>query len=379
MKPLEPRILIDQIKDFPAMTREQVTAIDRRVRTLLTPLEYLSIRKVYLTGDGDSYHAARAVELAFEQIARIDCEPLAAQRFLDYEAEFIQSWAPNDNLVVAISASGGTERGLQSLQRAREHGALTVALTGTPGSAFTETAQRTLLVDLPDFGPSPGLRTYNASLLGLLLLAIRLAELKDRLHQSEANALRGELIDLASPMENTIRACQPAAEEAAAALQGASYYLYLGSGPSYGTALFSAAKVVEAANEFATGQDLEEWAHVENLAYPDDTPTFIIAPPGNSHGRAALLSEAAGKRGRRVVAVVQEGDDRISRRARFTLPVVGAIREAFSPLLYHIGPSLFAAYLTEQLGRKVFQSDNPAFAQLAGAQAAPSRKRRDDQ
>ena len=252
------------------------------------------------------------------------------------------------------------------MQRAREYGATTVAITGAPESPFTKTADRTILVDLPDFGPSPGIRTYNASLLGLLLMAIRIGELKDRYHQVEANAMRAELTSLAGAMQATIEACEKPAREAARAFKGAPVYLVLGSGPSYGTALFSAAKVVETANEFAFGQDLEEWAHVENLAYPDDMPTFVIAPPGRSHWRAVKLAETAKQRGRRVVAVVSEGDREIAAHADFVLPVVGELREAFSPLVYHIGMDLFAAYLTEAFGRKVFQMDNPAFAQLAG-------------
>ncbi|KAA3646695.1 MAG: SIS domain-containing protein [Chloroflexi bacterium] len=366
MRSLDTQILINQINDLPTVNREQVSEIDRRVRTVLSPLEFLSIRRVFITGDGDSYHAARATELAFEEIAQMDCEPLSAQRFLDYKAAFIKSWAPHDNLVMAVSAGGRTERGVQAMERAKEYGAMTVAVTGTPDSPFAQTGERIIMVDLPDFGPSPGIRTYNASLIGLLLMAIRIGELKDRYHQTEANAMRQEMTDLDSIMQATIEACEKPAREAAEAFKGAPVYMYLGSGPSYGTALFSAAKVVETANEFAFGQDLEEWAHVENLAYPDDMPTFVIAPPGRSHWRAAKLAETAKERGRRVVVVVQDGDDEIAKHADFVLPVMGEVREAFSPLVYHIGMDLFATYLTEAFGRKVFQTDNPAFAQFAG-------------
>jgi glucosamine--fructose-6-phosphate aminotransferase (isomerizing) len=364
MEPLDPDILFKQIRDLPNLMRTQVRPIDRQIRTVLSPLEFLSIRRIHITGDGDSYHAARATELAFEEIAQMVCEPLSAQRFLDYRAPFLKSWAPHDNLVLAISASGRTERGLQAIERARAYGATTVAITGTPESPFHKTADRTVLVDLPDFGQSPGIRTYNASLIGLILMAIRIGEMRDRYHQTEANALRKELADLGDVMEATITACDGPAREAAEAFKGAPVYMYLGSGPSYATAMFSAAKVVEAASEFAFGQDLEEWAHVENLAYPDDMPTFVIAPPGRSRWRAVKLAETAKERGRRVVAVVRDGDEEIARHADFVFPVVGEVREAFSPLVYHIGPDLFAAYLTVAFGRKVYQMDNPAFAQI---------------
>jgi hypothetical protein len=40
------------------------------------------------------------------------------------------------------------------------------------------------------------------------------------------------------------------------------------------------------------------------------------------------------------------------------LPVVGEVREEFSPLVYHIGGALFASFLADQLGRMPFQADN---------------------
>ena len=361
MNPLEPTILFDQVNDLPIMTREQLRPFDRIVRNVLTPLEFLSLRRVYLTGDGDSYQAVRAAEMAFKNIARIPCEPLSAQRFLNYGAEWIESWAPNDNLVVGISAGGRTRRVVEALEKAKAHGALTLAITGNGEGPVSQTADRTILVSLPDMGRSPGIRTYNASLMGLLLLAIRIGELKDRYHQLEANAMRQEIGRLAEVMEATIAANHALAKKAAQEFKGAPYAVYLGSGPSYGTALFSAAKIIESANEFAVGQDLEEWALVENLAYPDDTPTFVISPPGRSHWRALGIVERAKSKGRRVTAVVQNDCHEIAKKADYHFPIMGAVREEFSPLVYHIPTTLFAAYLTQALGRKIFQPDTPAF------------------
>ncbi len=361
MNPLEPTILIDQVNDLPNMTREQLRPIDRMVRNLLSPLEFLSVRRVYLTGDGDSYQAVRAAEMAFENIAHIPCEPLSAQRFLNYGAEWIESWAPNDNLVVGISAGGRTQRVVEALEQAKACGALTVAITGNGEGPVSRAADRTIEVSLPDMGRSPGIRTYNASLMSLLLLAIRLGEMKDRYHQVEANKMRQEIGQLAEVMEATIQANHAPAIKAAQDFLGAPYTVFLGSGPSYGTALFSAAKIIESANEFAVGQDLEEWAHVENLAYPDETPTFVIAPAGRSHWRAIGIVEKAKGKGRRVAAVVPEDDGEISGMVDYLFPVVGNVREEFSPLVYHIAADLFAAYLTGGLGRKIFQPDTPAF------------------
>jgi glucosamine--fructose-6-phosphate aminotransferase (isomerizing) len=185
--------------------------------------------------------------------------------------------------------------------------------------------------------------------------------------------MRLELASLSDAADATAKACAQPARDAAAALKDSPIQVWLGSGPSYGTALFSSAKVVEAAAVFAVGQDLEEWNHVEKYALPHDVPTFIIAPPGRSYWRAIELARQAKQLGRRLVAITQAGDTEIAPLADFVFPVVGEVREEFSPLLYHIASNLFASFVAENLGRKLFQADNPVFRAALTAYNAQSQ------
>ena len=375
MEPMQPLVMIDQAKDLGNIMREQTKPIDRIVRNVLTPLEYLSLHRVYLTGDGDSYHAAMAAEMAYESIAEITCEPMSAMRFLEYGADYIPTAFPNDTIVVGISASGGTKRVAQALEKANQvsENVITMAVSGNVDGIVGQQSDRKISVKLPDMGRSPGVRTYSASLLGLLLIAIRIGEIKDRYHQAEANAMRRELIDLAEVADATFKTMSVPAKEAAKALKDAEFMVFVGSGPSYGTALFSAAKVVEAAGTFAMGQDLEEWAHVERFTYPDDTPTFIIAPPGKGYWRAVDLAKTAKELGRRIVAIVNQDEQEISGLAEFVFRVPGKMREEFSPLIYHIAADLFGSYLTEELGRNPFQTNRPEVLERMAAMFAAHR------
>lgn len=65
-------------------------------------------------------------------------------------------------------------------------------------------ADHALFVDLPNLERSPGIRTYQASLLGMLLTALRLAE--TRTPACPADRLREELTGLAYAVEATARA-----------------------------------------------------------------------------------------------------------------------------------------------------------------------------
>jgi glucosamine--fructose-6-phosphate aminotransferase (isomerizing) len=293
----------------------------------------------------------------------VTCVPLRARRFVDYGAAWMRPAAPQQTLVIATSAAGGTQRGVQAIERAKAHGALTLALTGTPNSAVTQVAERTLVVEVPPKERSPGIRTYQASLLGLLLVAIELGAMRNTSPPDAANGLRHELVALADVVDATTNAIKGRCREVADLIADTPTLVMVGSGPSYGTALFSAAKVVEAAGLFAMGQDLDEGWHVERFAYPIEMPVLVIAPPGRSHWRAGDLAATARGLGRRVIAVVHKDDTAVARHAHAVLPVQGEVREEFSPLLYHLFASYVASYLAARLGRALFQSDRPDLLQ----------------
>ena len=375
MEPLKPEVMFRQVAGLADDLRQLTRSFERQVRAALTPPEWQAVRKVYLTGDGDSYHASCAAEMAFAAIADVDCEPLSAQRFLDYGAAWMRPAAPHQTLVIATSASGGTERVVQAIERAKENGALTVALTGTPNSPVTQVADRTITVELPQRERSPGIRTYQASLVGMLLTAIQLGELQDRYAREEAEGLRRELVDLATVVDATTNAIQAGCREVADMIAASPVVVMLGSGPSYGTALYGAAKLIEAAGVFAMGQDLEEWWHVERFAYPVDMPVFVIAPPGRSHWRAESVAATARGLGRRVIIVAHQNDTQVTRHAHMVLPVRGEAREEFSPLLYHLFASYVAAHVAERLDRCPFQSDRPELLRSVNEYFASQRQK----
>jgi glucosamine--fructose-6-phosphate aminotransferase (isomerizing) len=356
MEPIQPEVLIRQVGSLAGDLADHAGPVSARADGLLTAQEWTGTGTVYLTGDGDSYHAACAAEMAFESLAGVACEPLSALRFLEYRAPWLRPAPAGRPLFIAVSASGGTKRVAQAVEAARQRGALTVAVTGAPGGAVTQAADRALVIELARPERSPGIRTYQASLLGLLLIAIRLGEARELYPQRQARALRDELSSLAGVVAATAGTIKDQCSAVAGMAAASPVLVMAGSGPSYGTALFSAAKMTETAGVFAAGQDLEEWCHVECFAYPDAMPVFVIAPPGRSHWRATGLAATARQQGRQVIAVTHEDDTEVTAHAHAVLPVQGRAREEFSPLLYHVFAGYVASYLAERLDRLPFRA-----------------------
>ena len=359
--------MIAQVESLPAMIREELDNLDHKVRQLLDHNECYSVKRIVTTGCGDSHMASVATELAFEELAGIPTEPMTAMHAARYGLTYQPKDFAHNPLVLGISVSGGVARTREAVNIARAEGALTVAITGTPGSPLAQAAEKVLDCAVPDFPFAPGVRSYRVSLLALYLLAIRLAEVRGRLTQDEANALRRELKGTADAIEATIEATNKRSRELAEAVAEHQDFVYIADGPNLGTALFSAAKMLEAAGRHAIGQDTEEWAHLQYFVNADTkTPTFLISPGGRGHGRAAELCEPIKRVGRTFVAVVPEGDQAIGPQADWVLPVVGQVREIFTPMVYAVAGELFSAHLADVIGEPFFRGFSGPYSVEAG-------------
>ncbi len=349
--------MLEQIHSLPQMVRECLPSFAEAVEAALPAMLCSSISSFYLTGCGDSYMAAVGAELAFHTLAGIPTRALTALHFSRYTVPFV--FNPRHTAVIGISVSGEVARTVEALRLARKAGAITIAATGAPQSRVASSADVLLRTTVPPPHtqvPTPGVRSYIASLLMLYLAAIRVGEARGFLSPTAAAAAHDELAEGAEWMATTIETNAAAIQRLVGQWSDAGEFVFVGGGPNYGTALFSAAKVLEASGDSALGQDTEEWAHLQYFAREQATPTFIIDAGGRSNSRAREIAVAARTIGRRVVAIVPHGESAISAHAESVLPVHGRVREAFSPLVYCLAGMLFADYRAQLLGESYFQS-----------------------
>jgi glutamine---fructose-6-phosphate transaminase (isomerizing) len=354
--------MVAQVHSLPALIRELAPVIDDTVRRSLDHKLCLSAKRLYVTGCGDSHHAALGAELAFEALAGLPTEPMSGLRFARYAAGYLPPTGPGTNVVLAVSVSGAVARTTEALRLARQAGATTVALTATAGSPAAEAAERVVLCAAPPFPDppgvhTPGVRSYVASLLALVLTAIRIGEVRGHLDWTQATTLRREVAGLADAAQTTLADCDEPARALAREWREATEFVFVGGGPSYATALFSAAKMLEASGDCAVGQDTEEWAHLQFFARAVSTPTFFITAGGRDLSRAVEVATAARAIGRRVAAVAPDTAPLAPLRqaAAGVLPLAGGVPEMFSPLIAAIPTALFAAYRAEVVGEVFFR------------------------
>lgn len=354
--------MIAQVESLPEMIRGAFKALDRQVRLLLTTDECYAVKRIVITGCGDSHMAGEATELAFEKVAQVPTEPMRANTGGRYAAPYKLSDFPNNPLVIGISVSGTVSRTREAVQLFKQRGLPTIAITANPAGPLGQLCDKVIDCTVPDFPPAPGVRSYRMSLLALYLLAIRLGEVRDLYSQDEANGMRQELLKTADAIEATITAVNAKTRQLAESLANEKSYVFVGDGPNFGTAMFGAAKVIEAAGVHAMGQESEEWAHLQYFsAIESTTPTFLISPGYRGHNRVGELMEPLKNLGRITIAITPEGDQVVAPQANWVLPVIGNVPEIFTPMVYPVATELFAAHLSDVLGEPFFRRNNEAY------------------
>jgi glucosamine--fructose-6-phosphate aminotransferase (isomerizing) len=292
---------------------------------------------IILCGCGDSHHAALSLEMALSIWTGLHVRASSAMKTARYLVPELGSDAGR-TLVVGISASGEVARTLEAVESANFVGAPTLAITGRPESSLAHAAHMTLSLAEPALPHGPGLLGYVSSLLMGLAVADALA----------SSSVKEEL---EAAVEKTPGLLEPWCKEQMDLGRGMAdqvnrnAIVFLGSGPAYGSALFGAAKVVEAAGMPAWGQDVEEWAHLEYFCEPDAMPTWLLSASGRALSREMEILEAAQAIGRRIAISRWEGGVDWTPQAR----------EALAPLGLWAGPAAFASHLADRFGEQPFR------------------------
>lgn len=352
--------MIEQIKSVPKLLRSQYETLLKLNKDLFTPEVCKPLQRVFITGCGDSHHAGINTQFAFQYLSGLPTEFGTAMHMARYHAGFLPKTGPNTNLAIGISVSGEVTRTYEALKAFQDAGALTVAFTATPGSRLASAGNLIFEVPNPAFPVPqhtfvPGVRSFALNLFALYLIAIQIGESRGYLSAELASTWRQELVSVIDAIEIAIKENQHPAKALAEKWQDSREYVFLGSGPNFGIALFSAAKLLEATGDSALGQDMEEWAHLQYFEKEVNTPTVLITAAERDTSRVAEILVAARTIGRRVGIICPSDAHELIKLAdeALTFP---RVREMFSPLISQIAGELFAAYRAEVIGEPYFRN-----------------------
>ncbi len=319
----------------PAAIRDTLATARADAARAARTIASAGVRRVVMTGCGDSLAVMVGARLLFERVLGIPCEPVQALDFAYYTGGTVGP----DTLVVTLSSSGTTTRTVEAALIARALGAQTLALSNTAGSALMAESDHGLLVRAERRGwPT---QASTAALALLLHFALDLATALGRPPERVA-WLRAALDAVPDQIAAVIASREEGIADLARADANRGVFLFAGGGPSYACALFGAAKVKECSPDHALAIPLEEFHHY-NSQKPGD-PLFIVAPAGPSVARARDTAFEGRRWGGRVYGVVSEDEGALDPHADAVLRLP-AVPEEVSALVYCVPVQLYAFHL----------------------------------
>jgi glucosamine--fructose-6-phosphate aminotransferase (isomerizing) len=162
----------------------------------------------------------------------------------------------------------------------------------------------------------------------------------------EKDSLNNELDRVGEQIERTLELSEKSVERYVKNFDQ-DIIFYVGGGPNEATAMYGAAKVMEALSLEGVAVELEEWAHLQFHTTFENTPYMLIAPPGSSYDRVIEQAVGIKESGGMLTSIVDEEDKQVKSESEYVFRVHGPDMEAFSPLVYCVPLQLLAVDLAD--------------------------------
>lgn len=289
----------------------------------------------------------------FENLCQIPTEVAYASEF-----RYSNPVVGSRDVVFAISQSGETADTLAAVELARSKGAFVYGICNAVGSSIPRSTDTGSYIHV---GPEIGVastKAFTGQVTVLTMIALDLAREKHAIDDSAYHEIVGELARIPDKMKSALRS-----DERIASLSGiftyARNFIYLGRGYSYPVALEGALKLKEISYIHAEGYPAAEMKHGPIALIDEEMPVVIIATRNALYGKVLSNVQEIKARKGRVIAVVSEGDDVISRIADTVIEVPSSL-ECLDPLLSTIPLQLLAYHIAVCKGKDVDRPRNLA-------------------
>ena len=306
-----------------------------------------------LLGMGTSRHAAMVGEYLIEDWAGIPARAVDASEFRYRRPTF----GPK-TLAIVLTQSGETADTLVGLHRAKERGALTVAVTNVFASSAARDADGAIYLHS---GPEicvASTKTLAAHMVSLSLLSLRLATVNGRVSLER----RRELVAAFRMLPDQIRELVEREKEIAKIAHrysGFRNFMYFGRGLSYPVALEGALKLKEISYIHAEGTTGGELKHGPIALLDDKFPVIAICTASATKDKMVSNVHEIVARNAPVLALITNGDRSLDGVATdvFEMP---AVEEVSAAILNTVMLQLFAYHVAVELGENVDQPRNLA-------------------
>jgi glutamine---fructose-6-phosphate transaminase (isomerizing) len=320
----------------------------------LSDAELKRLSRITIVACGTSWHAGLVAKFFLERFARLPVE-------VDYASEFRYRSPILDEscAVVAISQSGETADTIAAARLARtELKCRTIGLCNVVGSTLAREADGLVMTHA---GPEIGVastKAFMGQLVSSLLLALRIGQARGAVSVDEVR----RVVDEVRKLPHAIARALDGSEEIRALadrFQHAKDFLFIGRGICYPIALEGALKLKEISYIHAEGYPAGEMKHGPIALIDEDMPILAIATRGTVYEKVVGNIEEAHARGGKILALVNPGDDRVTKLAAAAI-VVPEVESPLAPMVNVVPLQLLAYWMARRRGCDVDQPRNLA-------------------
>ena len=345
----QPRTLTDSMRGRVNVRQDNIALsgfIDNKER-------FLNAKRIIITACGTSWHAGLIAMYAIEEFAQIPVE-------VEYSSEFRyrKPVINKDDVVIAISQSGETADTLAAIQLAKSKGAFIFSICNVVGASIPRVSDSGCYTHV---GPEIGVastKAFTAQVVALTMLALCIGKEKGTLNEEHYLKIVRELGQVPDKIERVLGQNKRIADFAKT-FTYAQNFIYLGRGYNYPVAMEGALKLKEISYIHAEGYPAAEMKHGPIALISQEMPVVVVAPHCGTYEKVVSNIQEIKARKGRVIAVVTEGDELVSKIADYVIEVPET-EECLTPLLTVIPLQLLAYHIAVVKGCDVDQPRNLA-------------------
>ena len=309
--------------------------------------------RIIIIACGTSWHAGLIAEYIIEELCRTPVEVEYASEFR-YRNPVIHK----GDVIIAISQSGETADTIVAIEKAKENGAFIFGVVNAVGSSIARISHAGAYTHA---GPEIGVastKAFTGQLVVLIMIALKIALEKRTIDQKRYLHLLNELEEIPEKVKTMLNE-KDTIREVANKYKDATDALYLGRGYNFPVALEGALKLKEISYIHAEGYPAAEMKHGPIALVQETLPVVFVATKDSYHEKiVSNIQEIKARKGK-VIAVITESDDVITKMADDVIKVPEA-DEIVAPVLSTIPMQLLAYYIGVAKGYDVDKPRNLA-------------------
>ncbi len=242
-----------------------------------------------------------------------------------------------NNMVLAISQSGMSTDTLMVVERAKETGAMTVAVTNDPQSPLAKLADYHIYLEAGEERSVSATKTFVAELSSMYLLANALSRVTAKMNLAEIPPMLEEFLA-------KLNATMPSF---AAETKDLNNFVIMTRGLCQGIASELSLKLMENCYKFTRPFSTCEFMHGPIAMVEEGTVIMMLAPDSEFKAEFVDMATRLTLLGAKIVAFTDIKEIEDIAYASYKMP---SCRGMVTPFVYTMAVELYVAYLAEALG-----------------------------